>query len=297
MAYELPPLVWLRAFEAAARHAGFTAAAAELRLTPAAVSYQVRSLEKHLGFSLFERLPRSVRLTDMGQAYLPSVRNAFDELAASTFGLFGPMGDRSVTVRAHTSYAVLALAPRLNDFLEAYPEIEVRLCSATWADAATPEGFDLDIRFGEGRWAGFRSELIENESAMPVCSNRSCELLGGINAVADFAQRDLIHIMGYQNFWMQLFSLAGLEGAAANRGVKVDTSLAALELASAGTGCAVVLRSFAKPFIDAGRLRAPLDVELPLERSHYLLIPEDGMRLRPEVQLFREWLLDAAGSR
>ncbi|MDX1739583.1 MAG: LysR family transcriptional regulator, partial [Alphaproteobacteria bacterium] len=76
MAYNLPPLNWLRAFEAAARKVSFTAAAEELNLTAAAVSYQVRSLEEHLGFPLFDRLPRSLRLTEMGRAYLPAVRKA-----------------------------------------------------------------------------------------------------------------------------------------------------------------------------------------------------------------------------
>ena len=85
----LPTLTWLRAFEAAARTASFTAAATELNLTSGAISYQIRALEAHLGFALFERLPRGVKLTPMGVAYLPPVRKAFEELADSTMGLFG----------------------------------------------------------------------------------------------------------------------------------------------------------------------------------------------------------------
>jgi LysR family glycine cleavage system transcriptional activator len=92
MSYNLPPLNWLRAFEASARRISFTSAAKELNLTPAAVSYQVRSLEEHLGFPLFERLPRSLRLTDMGQAYMPSVQKTFAELSSTTTGLFGLKG-------------------------------------------------------------------------------------------------------------------------------------------------------------------------------------------------------------
>ena len=103
--YDLPPLAWLRAFEASARHSSFTAAAQELNLTQAAVSHQVRSLEKHLGVMLFERLARTLRLTEMGTAYLPPLRRAFDELTAATSGLFGPIGKHTLVVRAPVSFA------------------------------------------------------------------------------------------------------------------------------------------------------------------------------------------------
>jgi len=95
----LPPLNWLRSFEAAARHDSFAAAATELHLTAAAISYQVRSLEGELGFKLFERLPRGLRLTDMGRAYLPSLRKAFDDIAISTAGLFGGAREEKLTIR------------------------------------------------------------------------------------------------------------------------------------------------------------------------------------------------------
>src|SRR6202044_1546821 len=94
----LPTLTWLRAFEAAARTSSFTAAAVELRLTPGAISYQIRALEGHLGFALFERLPRGVKLTPMGVAYLPPVRKAFEKLADSTVGLFGSSERMQITV-------------------------------------------------------------------------------------------------------------------------------------------------------------------------------------------------------
>ena len=83
----LPNLSWLPSFEAAARTSSFAAAATELNLTSGAISYQIRALEAHLGFALFERLPRGVKLTAMGVAYLPPIRKAFEELADSTVGL------------------------------------------------------------------------------------------------------------------------------------------------------------------------------------------------------------------
>ena len=91
MSSRMPPAGWLRTFEVAARHAGFAAAAAELNLTPAAVSQQIRALEQRLGFALFERLPRGVRLTALGRAYLPAVRRAVPDWESWTAEKF-PMG-------------------------------------------------------------------------------------------------------------------------------------------------------------------------------------------------------------
>ncbi|MFO1193838.1 MAG: LysR family transcriptional regulator [Rhodoferax sp.] len=168
--YTLPHLPWLRAFEAAARHRNFSAAAQELHLSPAAISLQIRSLEEHLGYALFERLPRGVRLTDMGGAYLPAVRKAFDTLSMSTAGLFGHAGRRALTVRCTAAFAVLWLAPRLPAFLQAHPAIDVRLFTAIWADGLGDGQADVDIRFGDGRWSGFEVQRLHSEPSVPVCS-------------------------------------------------------------------------------------------------------------------------------
>jgi hypothetical protein len=133
-AYTLPHLPWLRAFEAAARQQSFSGAAQELHVSPAAVSQQIRLLEQHLGFVLFRRLPRGVLLTDMGSAYLPSVRKAFDTLSMSTAGLFGSPGRRTLTLRCTAAFAVLWLSPRLQGFIDAHPGIDVRLFTAIWAE-------------------------------------------------------------------------------------------------------------------------------------------------------------------
>lgn len=294
-------MTWLRAFEAAARYGSFTAAAREINLTQAAVSHQVRSLEKHLGFPLFERLARSLRLSDMGKAYLPSVRKAFDELSASTAGLFGPVGERAVTVRAPISFTVLWLAPRLGGFLRAYPDIDIRLFSALWADALPAEEADIDIRLGNGRWPGLQSEEVMNEGALPVCGKAFAAANGPLETAADFAGKPLVQIMGFEDLWMRFFrsagvEAAGVEAAGPTRGIKVDSSLAALELVASGTGCALVMRSLARHFVDSGRLIIPIDHELPLEQSHYLVKPEGGAHPKPEALLFRDWLLDQAKS-
>lgn len=294
--YTLPHLPWLRAFEAAARHLNFSAAAQELHVSPAAVSLQVRSLEEHLGFVLFERLPRGVRLTDMGRAYLPPVRKAFDTLSMSTMGLFGAAGGQVITVRATAAFAVLWLAPRLQGFLDACPGVNVRLFTAIWADGLGPERADIDIRFGDGRWDGHDIARLRDEPSVPVCSPQWQQRASRKTPLPLLARRHPIHIMGCEDLWTRWFQAHGRASAEPlARGIQVDTSLTALELACAGSGFALVLRSFADRDLQAGRLVRPFDGELAIEEAHYLLLPRDRQRPRPEVLLLRDWLLAQAG--
>ena len=288
--YQLPPLAWLRAFEAAARHQSFTLAAAELNLTQAAVSHQVRSLEKHLGVVLFERLPRSLRLTDIGAAYLPPLRNSFDELAAATAGLFGPVGKRMLTIRAPISFLALWLAPRLPSFQKQWPDISLRISTIVWAPASSEEVADIDIRFGDGKWSGFKSSLLLSHRVIPVCAPGMVE---GEDADARLKSlvngRMLIHVTGYENLWQRLALAEGFSLPPAP-GMNIDTTISALEMAAAGVGPAIVLDGLAESYLRDGRLVRPVDMSLSVEESHYLVQAEGGKRMTAEAMLFMKWL-------
>jgi len=130
----LPPLPGLAAFEAAARHENFMAAAKELNLSQSAVSHRVRSLEHHLGYALFERLPRGLRLTENGKAYLPSIRSAFSEILGATTSIFGVRRSGRLTVRAPVSYAAIWLPQFISVFSQKHKGIEIRMDSSVWAD-------------------------------------------------------------------------------------------------------------------------------------------------------------------
>jgi LysR family transcriptional regulator, glycine cleavage system transcriptional activator len=290
----LPTLTWLRAFEAAARTASFAAAAAELNLTSGAISYQIRALEAHLGFALFERLPRGVKLTPMGVAYLPPVRKAFEELADSTVGLFGGTERVQITVHAPVSLAALWLAPKLPTFSILNPSIDVRLSSVIWDNAILDEATDLEIRYGAGQWHGYRSEHLLSQSILPVCSP---VLLRSVEAGADPAAlllRQPIHIMGYENHWLKVRQALEFSTVAASMGATVDTTIAALELAAAGAGVALAHRIFLAAYFSTGRLVSALPREFTDDNSYFVITPERPQRIRREVQLFRDWLIAAA---
>jgi len=284
----LPNLVWLRAFECAARRHSFTAAAEELALTQAAVSHQVRSLEKTFGVALFIRRSRTLELTEIGHAYYPSIAQALSDIAYSTRGLLGPSEAKAVTLRAPISTSVLWIAPRLGAFRHANPNINIRLISAIWADSATEEDIDIDIRLGPRSWFGASAQLLSEEVMIPVCAPEDC---ASIKTIPDLLARELIHIHGYQDHWLRFFQMQGLETQALRQGLFVDTSLAAIELIMAGSGVAMIMKRYTQDHLMAGRLAQPLDIEIPMAQGHFLMPSKDDAAFSPETSQLRDWTI------
>lgn len=290
----LPTLTWLRAFEAAARTSSFSAAAAELRLTSGAISYQIRALEAHLGFALFERLPRGVKLTAMGVAYLPPVRKAFEQLADSTVGLFGGSERGEISIHAPVSLASLWLAPKLPVFSAAFPGIDVRLSSVIWDNPVPEESTDLEIRYGAGHWRGYRSERLLSQRIVAVCSPSRLEELRSSGDASAWLPRNLIRITGHENHWLQVRQALMLGDVPERPGPAVDTTIAALELAASGAGCALAHRVFLGAYVSTGRLVLALEHDFADDSAYFLVAPERPQRPRREVQQFRDWLIEAA---
>jgi len=139
-------------------------------MTQASASHHIRSLEKWLGAPLFERLPRSVQLTEMGKGYLPAVRRALDDLTSATIDLFGVAARKSITIQAPTAFMSLWMAPRLHRFAAAHPGIELRLQTTNWPSGNPDDEVDIEIRYGEGNWPGFASVALVEEPAILVCA-------------------------------------------------------------------------------------------------------------------------------
>uniref|UniRef100_UPI000370A5A5 LysR family transcriptional regulator n=1 Tax=Herbaspirillum lusitanum TaxID=213312 RepID=UPI000370A5A5 len=148
------PLNALRAFEVAARHLSFTSAADELNVTQTAVSMQVKNLEQRLGVALFRRLPRGLALTDEGLALLPVVAQSFGRIA-DVLAQFEDGRRREVlTVGVVGTFAVGWLMPRLREFQQTYPFVDLRLLTNNNRVDLAGEGLDYAIRFGDGAWHG-----------------------------------------------------------------------------------------------------------------------------------------------
>jgi len=290
---KLPPLTWLRAFEASARHLSFTHAAEELNLTQAAVSKQVKLLEHYLREPLFQRKPRSLVLTKAGAAYLPKVRDAFERLAAGTLEVFGNRCSEVLTVRAAASFAVNWLAGRLPDFYRRHPDTPVRLVSSVWSDAFDTERFDLDIQYGTGQWPGFRCHRLTWEEITPLCSPA---LIGGdrpLKAPRDLGHHVLLHVIGYEEGWAVWLKAAGVGDINPGQGRQFDTSLMAFEIAAQGCGVALGRSSIMACERASGRLVAPFDLKVPIKEAFHLISLGDGSE-HPDASIFRDWLLAEA---
>jgi len=284
---DLPNLVWLRAFEASARLRSFTAAAQELGLSQAAVSHQIRNLEASFGVALFIRRARHLELTALGHAYYPTVAQALDDIAYSTRGLLRPMETRVITLRAPISTAVLWIAPRLGEFQSQYPQIKLRLISAIWADSTSDEDVDIDLRLGPSSWFDRRSHLLSTESVLPVTAP---DLAAQLGSAQDMLDQNLIHIHGYQDNWLRFSKIQGLELKDRHGGLLTDTSLAAIEMAAAGTGVAMIMRRYAQAALDQARVEQVQDYEMPMGQGHYLMPATGSAPNSPEEILVRDWI-------
>ena len=289
---DLPPLGWLRAFEAAARHLSFTDAATELNLTQAAISKQVKSLELHLRQPLFIRRPRSLQLTKMGEAYLPKVHDAFERLAIGTREVFGRRRTKELTLRCAVSFAVNWLAPRLPEFLDRHPGKTIRLISSVWNDNFDADVFDLDIQYGTGLWNGVRSHRLTWETITPLCAP---SLMGTLplKSPDDLRFHRLLHVLGYQEGWGIWLSTAGAKTVDPGQGLQLDTSLTAFELAAQGGGVALGRMSLAARERESGRLIAPFGLEVPINEAFYIIQPVD-QDPHPDAMPFIRWIVEAA---
>ncbi len=289
MAYPLPPLNWLRAFEASARHLSFTQAATELNLTQAGVSKQIKLLEHHLRERLFVRRARGLELTSSAAAYLPKVRDAFDRLSAGAFEVFGNRRSAILTVRSNISFAVNCLASHLSDFRRQHPDIPVRLLSSVWrtgeVDAHANDHADLEIQYGTSGWKAHRADRLTTEQLFPVCSPDFARQ-NHLTSPADLNRHCLISVLGYEEGWDTWFKATGLDGKQIVRSQQVDTSLMAFELAVQGFGVALGRSSLASRETGSGRLIRPFSMSVEVREGFFLLSPAPEFE-HPHTRAFR----------
>lgn len=289
----LPSLNGLRAFEAAARHLSFTAAATELNVTQTAISHQIRRLEEQLGIRLFVRRSRALALTREAQAYLPAVRAAFDDLRRATARLMRPERDGVLTVSTMASLAAKWLVTRVAAFQDAHPGIEVRITTSSHLVDFQREEVDMAVRYGRGSWPGVRAHWLMAEDIFPVCSPALRNGPKPLRRPEDLAHHTLLHTTMLREDWQLWLTAAGLPvSLALRRGLSFDQSFMALQAAVDGLGVALGRSRLVDADIAAGRLVVPFDVVLPADAGYYVVAPEETADT-PKIALFRDWLMQS----
>jgi LysR family glycine cleavage system transcriptional activator len=276
----------LRIFEAAGRRQSFQAAAAELNLTPSAVSHAIRKLEQTLGVVLFERSGRSVRLSAEGESLLTHTERAFEELHR---GLEQVSARAPQVLRLHCapSFAAQWLTPRLAEFMRQCPQVDMRLSAGTDYARFDTDDFDADIIYGLPRQDGVHVLPLSEETLTPLCAPHIAQ---SIEVPADILRHPLIQSDNKQIRWPAWFGLNGLQ-VPSLRGSRFDRSFLAIGAAANGLGVALESTLLAEREIARGRLVAPLAGRSKEIRyvGHYLVFPK-ALEQRNTLRIFARWL-------
>lgn len=288
MAAHVPSLNWLRVFEAAARCESFARAAAQLNMSPAAVSQQVRALEERLGAALFDRHAHAVTLTDVGRAYLPAVQQALLTLGNATDGLFGAARAQQLFLQSVLIFAQGVLARGYEDFAAAHPDIVLTLTTGNLPYEFARGFSDLQIVFGNPQAYGAESDRLMGERLYPVARP---DLAASISAPSDLLQHRLIEVATHRAGWPYIFDELGVLAGSA-RYLYADSTLMAMALAAEGVGIALARAPASDKAMREAGLAPCLPGMVATGRESYHLVYADRAGLRPPARAFREWLLD-----
>jgi LysR family transcriptional regulator, regulator of gene expression of beta-lactamase len=278
----------LKAFESAARHLSFTAAATELGVTQSAVSHQIKQLEDRLGTTLFRRTPRGLAITDEALALAPTLTEAFERIAF-LLAQFGD-GKRRVplTISVVGTFALGWLLPRLPMFEQACPFVDLRLLTNNNNVDVVGEGLDAAIRFGDGAWGGIESRKLIDAEMSPLCSPTIAVTM---STPADLAKKTLLRSFRGQD-WLKWLKAAGLDHISLS-GPVFDSSFLMAEAAARGHGVAMLPISMFENDLANGRLVRPFD--LSINAGSYWLLTVKSRERSAAMTAFTDWIVQTAG--
>ncbi len=291
MANPLPPLTALRAFDAAARHMSFAKAADELNVTPAALSFQIKSLEEHLGTALFRRLNRAVELTEAGRALAPDAKVAFETLTNGWRAAQRTQDHQSLAVTAGPAFTAKWLAPRLYAFAQEHPEIELRFSASLRLMDFARDNIDVAIRFGYGPDPGLYALPMATEWVTPVMVPEMAaryptpESLRGAVLIIDESIEFIRPTVDWAA-WSAAMQLPPFTAA----GPRFSQADHAIDAALAGIGVVLGRRALVIKDLAEGRLVAPYGKALATGAGFRFLCQE-GAETRPQIVAFRDWML------
>lgn len=290
---QLPPLKGLQAFSAAARLGSVTKAADELNLTVSAVSHQLAGLEEYLGGRLFERSPRGLTLTPLGERFNREASSALAMIVAAVQGARSAETIETLRVHSSPSFASLWLMPRLPRFRADHPTIRIQLSAAhTHSDFAQGD-VDLDIRYGAIRWPDLHVETICVEEVLPLVSPRLLERRE-IRTPEDLLQEDLIFSAVNLVQWPKWFAAHGVPNSPATYSLRFDRAYLSIDAAVQGMGIALESARMAEAALAQGALVPVFEERRGIEaHAHHLVYPK-AHGAWPKVERFVRWIREEA---
>ncbi|EIF33019.1 transcriptional regulator [Burkholderia sp. Ch1-1] len=306
----LPPLNALKAFEATARHFSMKKAAEELNVTAAAISHQIQKLEEHLGTKLFRRRYHAIELTEVGQACLPLLQQGFECMRQAIEVAHRYVGTDVLTIDVPPSFSSHWLMPRLQSFMAAHPQVDVRVSTRMRQFSKTSGGHrgdvqtvlnwasesDIVVAFGNGNYPGMVVGRLMELSIVPLCSPKLANGEHPIRQPEDLRHHVLLHddrglLYGHESFWNMWLRVANVEGINAGVGPRFTHAALALEAAIAGRGIVATTPALATAALSSGQLIEPFPLRVPLNDT-YCVVSSPAASAREVVSLFRDWLLE-----
>lgn len=296
MIRRLPPLNALRAFEAAARLGSFARAGEELHVTSTAISHQVKGLEEFLGVTLFDRLPRGLRLTAQGRSYLPELTKGFDQLARASDRLCGSELRGPLHITTIPSFGRQWLVPRLGHFRRRYPEIDIRVTATVRRVDFIADEIDVGIRYGQGVYPGLRTHRVMTEHVLPVAAPTLLSNGPRLSDWGDLRHHTLLHGRGMRDTetwtrWKNWLGLFGLGDVDTERGLHFDEGGMLVKACVDGLGVALGRTGLIGDHLRDGRLVALFNISRPADYAYYVVAPE-SIADQPKVRAFVDWVVE-----
>jgi len=290
MKRKIPPFPALRAFEAAARHESFKAAAEELCLTQSAISHQIRGLEELLGVVLFERSSQGVLLSADGRGYFEQVRACLDSLAGATAELMGETLEGNLVIGATPAFTSRWLLPRLADFAGANPGIVLEIIPNNAPLAFPDDGTDILIQYGSAPAKGYLVEPFLSTTRFPVCSPDWLAREGRPESPQALAARGILRDE-YGDSWKEWFEIAAGEKPSEIMGPVLPHCELTLRAAKEGQGVAMAYGALIERELASGDLVKLFETETHARVIYSMTYPEAAAN-RPRIAAFRNWVFD-----
>lgn len=289
----LPPLAWLRAFEAAGRTGSFKEAAAELSVSPSTISHQVRDLESLLGVPLFSRGHRVIELTEEGRNYLAPLLAGFELIRSAS-----PSPSKSEKVFHIGAFPFLAneiLTPGMPTLRKALRGHHIRLHTRTELQALMhkdpAQRLDVIVRYGgqDGRFPGFLSDKLFDIIMMPIVGPATPP----VESVEQLLARPLIRVLGPFEGWQRWLEIFRPGQTAQRFSIETDSYHSAALAVARGEGVCMGILPYLSPWIEAGRVRALAQFSMPIQEQAAFVVYAPHNRTNAGIQAFADWLRNA----
>lgn len=292
MSGRIPPLRSMHIFVVAARHGSFKKAADELCVTPQAVSLQVKTLEEQLELQLFQRLPAGIVLTAAGEQLLDYVQRGISLIEHGIKDVQQRQQRRQLRISASPWFAVHCLLPKLTEFEQQHPDIDVVVSTSVKFPDFAIQRLDLAIQWGFGDWPFSRKQLLLTDDKLLVCAP---SLLSGVNPLTKpehLVQHRLLCTELSVDLWRKVLNTLGVDTVVERQVLPLESQAGQIEATVKGLGVALVSEGEAREGCREGRLVAPLgdwlisDLNPALMPGYWLVVREGA----EEDQLLAEFV-------